>query len=125
MRSPRARDALNRTTTNVLVDRGGTRSHREAPKIDGGINVPSGAATRYVPHREDVAATGPALDAQPSRLRGDRPAYRDASTPALADAGQRVELAHLARAGSVRVDLRSRRDRVSVVARLHARVLLA
>jgi ribosomal protein S12 methylthiotransferase len=61
-----ARDALIGTTTTVLVDTEGVaRSHREAPEIDGVINVPAALQPGTFHTVKIAAATGPDLDAQP------------------------------------------------------------
>jgi len=61
-----ARDSLIGTTATVLVDTAGVaRSHREAPEIDGVINVPTGLRAGTFPTVKIVAALGPDLEAQP------------------------------------------------------------
>ena len=55
----RRRDALIGTTTKVLVDEAGVaRSTREAPEIDGIIEVPAGLGGRAVPHGADRGRYG-------------------------------------------------------------------
>ncbi|MCU4183726.1 30S ribosomal protein S12 methylthiotransferase RimO [Acidiferrimicrobium sp. IK] len=62
-----ARSALVGTTTRVLVDSPGVaRSHREAPEIDGIINVPLSLPVGSFVDVEIVAADGPDLDAVPA-----------------------------------------------------------
>jgi len=63
----RRRDALIGSTTTVLVDRPGTaRSHREAPEIDGIIEVPDSLAVGMF-HRVNITnAAGPDLEAEPA-----------------------------------------------------------
>jgi ribosomal protein S12 methylthiotransferase len=66
-----ARDALIGTTTTVLVDTDGVaRSHREAPEIDGVINVPAALQPGTFHTVKIVAAAGPDLDAQPLEVAG-------------------------------------------------------
>jgi ribosomal protein S12 methylthiotransferase len=62
----RRRDDLIGTVTTVLVDEPGTaRSHREAPEIDGIIEVPNDLATGSFVSVTIVDAMGPDLVAQP------------------------------------------------------------
>ena len=61
-----ARDALIGATTTVLVDATGVaRSHREAPEIDGVINVPTSLRPGTFHSVEIVGAMGPDLQAHP------------------------------------------------------------
>jgi ribosomal protein S12 methylthiotransferase len=61
-----ARDALIGSTTAVLVDTAGiARSHREAPEIDGVINVPGALRPGTFHTVKIVGAMGPDLQAQP------------------------------------------------------------
>lgn len=61
-----ARDALIGTTATVLVDETGVgRSHREAPEIDGVINVPGSLRPGTFHTVEIVGARGPDLRARP------------------------------------------------------------
>ena len=61
-----ARDALIGTTATVLVDATGVaRSHREAPEIDGVINVPTSLRPGTFHCVEIVGAMGPDLQAHP------------------------------------------------------------
>ena len=67
------RAALLGTTTTVLVDEPGvSRSHREAPEIDGIVAVPGELAPRSFVTVEVIGAAGPDLDARPvpARLAG-------------------------------------------------------
>jgi ribosomal protein S12 methylthiotransferase len=60
------RDALIGTTVEVLVDRPGVaRSHREAPEIDGVINVPDDLTVGSLVKVRITGAAGPDLDAVP------------------------------------------------------------
>jgi ribosomal protein S12 methylthiotransferase len=62
-----ARDSLIGTTATVLVDTEGVaRSHREAPEIDGIINVPIALQPGTFHTVKIVAAEGPDLEAQPA-----------------------------------------------------------
>ena len=66
-----ARDSLIGTTATVLVDTAGVaRSHREAPEIDGVINVPTALRTGTFHTVKIVAALGPDLEAQPVESAG-------------------------------------------------------
>jgi ribosomal protein S12 methylthiotransferase len=61
-----ARDALIGATTTVLVDAEGVaRSHREAPEIDGVINVPASLRPGTFHSVEILGAMGPDLEAHP------------------------------------------------------------
>jgi ribosomal protein S12 methylthiotransferase len=67
----RRRDALIGTTTTVLVDEPGVaRSVREAPEIDGVIEVPEGLAVGEFHVVEIVDAMGPDLVAVPAFVAG-------------------------------------------------------
>jgi ribosomal protein S12 methylthiotransferase len=60
------RDALIGATVEVLVDRPGiARSHREAPEIDGVVNVPADLAVGALVKVRITGAAGPDLDAVP------------------------------------------------------------
>ena len=60
------RDALVGRTVEVLVDRPGVgRSHREAPEIDGVVDVPEHLAAGTMVDVEVVAAVGPDLVGEP------------------------------------------------------------
>ena len=60
------RDALIGSTVEVLVDRPGVgRSHREAPEIDGVINVPLDLTVGSLAKVRITGAAGPDLDALP------------------------------------------------------------
>jgi len=61
----RRRDDLIGTTLNVLVDEEGVaRSHREAPEIDGIVEVPHDLAVREFHEVRVTAALGPDLVAE-------------------------------------------------------------
>jgi ribosomal protein S12 methylthiotransferase len=61
------RDALIGSTVEVLVDRPGVgRSHREAPEIDGVVNLPDDLAVGSLVKVRITGAAGPDLDAVPS-----------------------------------------------------------
>jgi ribosomal protein S12 methylthiotransferase len=60
------RDALIGSTVEVLVDRPGVgRSHREAPEIDGVVNVPLDLTVGSLAKVRITGAAGPDLDAVP------------------------------------------------------------
>ena len=60
------RDALIGSTVEVLVDRPGIgRSHREAPEIDGVVNIPRDLAVGSLAKVRVTGAAGPDLDAVP------------------------------------------------------------
>jgi len=60
------RDALIGSTVEVLVDQPGVaRSHREAPEIDGVVNVPTELAVGSLVKVRITGAAGPDLDAVP------------------------------------------------------------
>jgi ribosomal protein S12 methylthiotransferase len=60
------RDDLIGSTIEVLVDRPGVgRSHREAPEIDGVVNLPAGPAVGSLVKVRVTGAAGPDLDAVP------------------------------------------------------------
>jgi ribosomal protein S12 methylthiotransferase len=62
----RRRDDLIGTTTTVLVDEPGTaRSHREAPEIDGIVEVPHDLVPGTFVEVRIVDAMGPDLIAEP------------------------------------------------------------
>jgi ribosomal protein S12 methylthiotransferase len=61
------RDALIGSTVEVLVDRPGVgRSHREAPEIDGVVNLPDDLPVGSLVKVRITGAAGPDLDAVPS-----------------------------------------------------------
>jgi ribosomal protein S12 methylthiotransferase len=65
------RDAVVGSTVRVLVDRPGVaRSSREAPEIDGIIEVPEDLAVGEFHLVEVVSALGPDLVARPATLPG-------------------------------------------------------
>ena len=59
------RDRLIGSVVEVLVDEPGVgRSHREAPEIDGIVNIPATLPTGELAKVRIVAAAGPDLDAE-------------------------------------------------------------
>ena len=79
------RAALVGSQASVLVDAPGVaRSHREAPEIDGVIQVPAGLAPGRFVTVEITGAEGPDLQAVPVGGRGDRLGASDATEPIAA-----------------------------------------